>query len=66
MPLRFGSPYCDRPIQFWVVLPRLDGRSVMVAFVPTGVPLTYSVPVLPDSVTARWIHWFAGSWRRWR
>src|SRR3954453_3904810 len=24
----------------------------MLEFVPTGVPLTYSVPVLPDSVTA--------------
>ena len=59
--LRNGSAYCERPIQFWVVLPRLDGCRVMAVLVATAVPLTYSVPVLPDSVTARCDHVFSGS-----
>src|SRR5262245_61399599 len=62
VPLSPGSPYWDLPIQFWVVAPMLDGRRVMFGFVPTAVPLTYNVPVLPDSVTARWIHAPVGSW----
>src|SRR5919198_806793 len=33
----------------------------MLEFVPTGVPLTYSVPVLPDSVTATCDQVFNGS-----
>src|SRR6266487_4675891 len=59
---RFGSPYCDLPIQFWLVVPRLDGCRVMLGLVATAVPLTYNVPVLPDSVTARCVHWPTGSW----
>src|SRR5262245_44776061 len=59
--LRNGSAYCDRPIQLLAVLPRLDGCSVMAVLVATAVPLTYSVPVLPDRVTARCDHVFSGS-----
>src|SRR5918999_1639613 len=58
---RYGSAYCDRPIQFWLVLPRLAGRSVTFGLVPTAVPLTYSVAVFPDSVTATRDHVFSGS-----
>src|SRR5918999_7041 len=58
---RNGSAYCDRPIQFWSVLPRLDGRSVTFGLVPTAVPLTYSVAVFPDSVTATCDQVFSGS-----
>src|SRR5690348_7487952 len=58
---RNGSAYWDRPIQFWLVLPRFDGRSVIFVLVPTGFPLRYSVPVLPESVTARWLKVFNGS-----
>lgn len=36
--LRNGSAYCDRPIQFWSVVPRLAGCSVMFGFVATGLP----------------------------
>src|SRR3954447_3728604 len=39
VPLRYGWGYCERPIQFWVVLPRLDGWSVMLVFVATKLPL---------------------------
>jgi hypothetical protein len=42
----------ERPIQSWLVLPSWDGVMVMAVLVATGWPLTYSVPVLPDSVTA--------------
>src|SRR5258708_8365770 len=59
---RLGSPNCDLPIQLLVVLPRLDGVSVMLALVATGLPLTYSVPVVPDRVTARCVQVFSGSW----
>ena len=31
---------CERPIQFWLVLPRLDGCRVMLGLVATGAPLT--------------------------
>src|SRR5690348_4378216 len=31
----------------------------MLVFVATGLPFTYSVPVLPDSVTARCVQVFA-------
>ena len=34
----------------------------MLGLVATGLPLMYSVPVVPDSVTARWVHVFSGSW----
>ena len=52
-PSRYGSAgYWERPIQSWVVSPSAAGFSVMLVLVPTAVPLTYSVPVLPDSVTA--------------
>src|SRR5262245_47923037 len=34
----------------------------MLAFVATGFPLMYNVPVFPDSVTARWVQVFNGSW----
>ncbi len=34
----------------------------MFGLVATAVPLTYSVPVVPDSVTARCVHVFTGSW----
>src|SRR5919197_1461359 len=56
------SPDCERPIQFWVVAPRLEGRRVMLLLVPTGVPLTYRVPVLPDRVTARCDQLLVGTW----
>src|SRR5215470_8262996 len=59
--LRNGSAYCDRPIQLLAVLPRLDGCRVIAVLVATAVPLTYNVPVLPDSVTARCDHVFSGS-----
>src|SRR5919108_3275219 len=56
-PSKNGSDeYCERPIQFWVVFPRLDGLSDMLLFWPTCTPLTYSVPVLPDLVTATCVH----------
>src|SRR6516162_3735747 len=42
---------CEWPIQFWVVL----------LLVATGWPSTYSVPVLPDSVTATCDQVFSGS-----
>src|ERR671914_2505168 len=58
---RNGSANCERPIQFCVVLPRFDGRSVTLGLVPTGVPLTYSVAVLPDSVTATCDQVFSGN-----
>src|SRR6266516_4161814 len=60
--LRNGSaPNCERPIQFWLVLPRFDGCRVMFGLVATGVPLRYSVPVVPDSVTATCDHVFSGN-----
>jgi hypothetical protein len=59
---RSGSAYWERPIQFWLVAPRLEGRRVMALLVPTGVPLTYRVPVLPDRVTARCDQVLVGSW----
>src|SRR5215471_13397767 len=60
--LRNGSAlYSERPIQFWVVLPKLDGCSVIAVLVATAVPLTYSVPVLPDTVTATCDHVPRGS-----
>jgi hypothetical protein len=40
VPLRNGSAYWDRPIQLLVVLPMLDGVSVMFGFVPAAWPLT--------------------------
>src|SRR5262249_7655364 len=59
---RYGSDeYSDRPIQFCVVVPRLDGCSVMLVFVATAVPLTYTRPVLPDNVTAMCDQVFSGS-----
>ena len=42
-------------------MPRLDGFSVIVVFVATAAPFTYSVPVVPASVTARCVHSFTGS-----
>src|SRR3989338_1340131 len=39
-PLRYGSGHCERPIQFCVVLPRLDGVSVMFVLLPTCTPST--------------------------
>src|SRR5512138_346311 len=61
-PSRYASDeYCDRPIQLLVVFPRLEGRSVMAVFCPTCAPFTYSVPVLPDSVTATCCHEPVGS-----
>src|SRR5258708_25749934 len=54
-PARNGSPeYSERPIQFCVVLPRLDGRSVIALLRPTSTPSTYRMPTPPDSVTATW------------
>jgi len=52
---------CERPIQFWVVLPSSEGVMVMLLLVATGWPSTYSVPVLPDSVTATCDQVFSGS-----
>src|SRR5690348_4786275 len=34
----------------------------MVELVATGFPLMYMVAVAPDSVTARWVQVFTGSW----
>src|SRR6266516_1099732 len=60
--LRNGSaPNCERPIQFWLVLPRFDGCRVMFGLVATGAPLRYSVPVVPDSVTATCDQVFSGN-----
>jgi hypothetical protein len=39
-----------------VVFPRLLGLSVTLVLVPTGTPLTHSVPVVPDLVTATCVH----------
>src|SRR5215468_4726087 len=61
MELRNGSGYCERPIQFWLVFPRLDGCRVMFALVATGLPFRYSVPVVPDSVTATCDQLFSGN-----
>src|SRR5688572_16498276 len=58
---RNGSPYWERPIHRFPGLPRFDGLRVMFVFVPTGSPLTYSVPVFCDRVTARCAHWLVGS-----
>src|SRR6266508_328535 len=56
-PSRNGSAlYCDRPIQLFVVLPRLEGLRVILVFWPTCAPFTYSVPTLPDFVTATCVH----------
>ena len=33
----------------------------MALLVATAAPFTYKVPVLPDNVTARCVHWFSGS-----
>ena len=52
---------CERPIQFWVVLPRSAGVTVMLVLVATGWPFTYSVPVWPASVTATCDQVFSGS-----
>src|SRR5512143_1385417 len=61
-PLRKGSAeYWERPSQFWLVLPRLEGLWVMLLFVPTTEPFTYSVPVLPLFVTATCVHTPVGS-----
>src|SRR6186713_125567 len=61
-PSRNGSPlYCERPSQLLVVLPRLEGLSVMAVFWPTCTPSTYNVPVLPDLVTATCFHTPVGS-----
>ena len=35
------------------MLPRSDGRAVIAVLTATAWPFTYSVPVVPDSVTAR-------------
>src|SRR6266540_2655278 len=60
--LRYASAAnCERPIQFWLVLPRFDGCRVMFGLVATGVPLRYSVPVVPDSVTATCDQVFSGN-----
>src|SRR3954454_9381122 len=56
-----ASPYCERAIQFWLVLPRSDGWTVMLGLVPTAVPFTYSVPTLPFTTIATCDHWFSGS-----
>src|SRR5437667_69927 len=59
---RYGSAMnCERPIQFWVVLPRSAGVTVMLVLVATGWPFTYSVPVWPASVTATCDQVFSGS-----
>ena len=34
-PIRYGSLYWERPMRFRVVLPRLEGVSVMAVFCPT-------------------------------
>src|ERR671931_1274632 len=57
---RYGSEYCERPIQFWLVFPRAAGCSVILVLAATGAPLTYSVPVVPDSVTATCDQVFSG------
>src|SRR3954454_24638669 len=62
VPLRYGSGHCERPIQFWLVAPSDDGFSVMFALLATAVPLRYSVPVVPESVTATCDQVFSGSW----
>src|SRR5450756_491835 len=59
---RYGSGYCERPIQFWVVLPRLDGCSVMLGLVATRLPFRYRRPVVPVRVTATCDQVFSGSW----
>src|SRR3954447_16127098 len=56
-----ASPYCERPIQFWFVLPRSDGWMVMLLLVPTATPLTYIVPTVPLTVIATCDHWFSGN-----
>src|SRR4051812_47805910 len=56
-----GSLYCDLPIQLFVPSPNVDGCSVMLVLVPTTWPLTYIVPVVPDSVTVTSDHWLTGS-----
>src|SRR5215510_1135158 len=58
----YGSDeYSDLPIQLFVVVPRLDGCSVMLLMVATEVPLTYNVPTVPLSVTAMCDQVFSGS-----
>src|SRR5215469_9963434 len=52
---------CEWPIQFWLVSPRSAGVMVMLLLVATAWPFTYSVPVLPDSVTATCDQVFSGS-----
>ena len=37
------------------------GRLVTPAGTRSVAPFTYKVPVLPDNVTARCVHWFSGS-----
>src|SRR4051812_17748133 len=59
---RAGSPpYCDLPIQLLAPAPNVDGCSVMWVLVPTTWPLTYIVPVVPDSVMVTSDHWLTGS-----
>src|ERR1044071_3144101 len=60
-PSSSGSPNCERPIQLLVVFPRLLGPSVRLGLVATGTPLTHSVPVVPDFVTATCVHVLSGS-----
>src|SRR5678816_372997 len=60
-PSSSGSPYCERPSQLLFVFPMLLGLSVMLVLVATGTPLTHSVPVVPDLVTATWLHVLTGS-----
>ncbi len=61
LPLKSGSALnCESPREF------LDGRKssgliVMLVFVATGTPSTYSVPVSPLSVTATWTQRPVGS-----
>jgi len=52
-PLKAGSAeYCERPSQFCVVLPSWNGASAIEALLPATAPSTYSVPCVPESVTA--------------
>src|SRR3954447_12373749 len=56
-----GSAYCDLPIQLFAPVPNCDGCSVMLPLVPTTWPLTYIVPVVPETVTVTSDHWLSGS-----
>src|SRR5450830_1571744 len=56
-PLKYGSDtYCERPIQFWLVLPSRNGAAVIALLLPTATPFTYKTPTEPASVTATCVH----------